>query len=43
MLHQLVARVKDKIEADPSHPRFVMNVRGVGYKLLRSALPPTSK
>ena len=37
MLHQLVARVKDKIEPDASQPHFVMNVRGVGYKLQRSS------
>lgn len=39
MLHQLVARVKDKIEPDASHPRFVMNVRGVGYRLQRGPDP----
>lgn len=39
MLHQLVARVKDKVEPDASQPRFVMNIRGVGYKLQRSSSP----
>lgn len=43
MLHQLVARVKDKIEPDVHHPRFVMNARGVGYKLQRSEPTATSK
>jgi class 3 adenylate cyclase len=39
MLHQLVARVKDKIEPDASHPRFVINIRGVGYRLQRGPDP----
>jgi FHA domain/Transcriptional regulatory protein, C terminal len=38
MLHRLLFRLKEKIEPDPAHPRFVVNVPGVGYKLRR--VPP---
>jgi two-component system alkaline phosphatase synthesis response regulator PhoP len=27
-----VKNLRRKIEADPSHPRYVLTVRGVGYK-----------
>jgi DNA-binding response OmpR family regulator len=33
-----VARLRRKIEADPTHPRRLLTVRGVGYKLVPS--PP---
>lgn len=33
MLYRLVFRLKEKLERDPSRPRFVVNVPGVGYKL----------
>jgi len=36
MIHRLVSRLKDKIEPDPSQPRYVVNVPGVGYKLERT-------
>jgi DNA-binding response OmpR family regulator len=28
-----IASLRKKIEADPSHPRHILSVRGVGYKL----------
>jgi two-component system response regulator RegX3 len=28
-----VKRVRAKIEADPSHPRYLTTVRGLGYKI----------
>ena len=31
MLKQLVYRVRRKIEKDPSHPKFLQTVPGVGY------------
>lgn len=31
----LVHRLREKIEEDPSHPRWVVTVRGLGYRLLR--------
>lgn len=33
MLHQLVHRLKERIEPDPTNPRFILTVRGAGYKL----------
>jgi pSer/pThr/pTyr-binding forkhead associated (FHA) protein len=30
----LVYRLRHRIEADPSHPRYLVTVRGFGYKLL---------
>lgn len=36
MLHQLISRLKKRIEPDPAHPQFIINVRGVGYQLLRA-------
>jgi pSer/pThr/pTyr-binding forkhead associated (FHA) protein len=36
MIHRLVFRLKEKIEPDPSQPRYVVNVPGVGYKLERT-------
>ena len=33
MLYRLAQRVRDKIEADPSHPRYVISHRGIGYAL----------
>jgi DNA-binding response OmpR family regulator len=28
-----VRRLRTKVEADPAHPRYVVTVRGLGYKL----------
>jgi DNA-binding response OmpR family regulator len=28
-----VASIRKKLEVDPSNPEFIINVRGVGYKL----------
>jgi hypothetical protein len=33
MLYRLAQRVKQKIEADPSHPRYIISHRGIGYAL----------
>jgi pSer/pThr/pTyr-binding forkhead associated (FHA) protein len=33
MLHQLVHRVKQRVEPDPRKPRYLVSVPGVGYKL----------
>lgn len=35
MVH--MRRLREKIELDPSHPQFLINVRGLGYRLLREA------
>jgi DNA-binding response OmpR family regulator len=35
MVH--MRRLREKIESDPSHPQFLINVRGLGYRLLREA------
>lgn len=31
----LVRRVREKVEVDPSHPRWIITMRGLGYRLMR--------
>lgn len=33
MVH--IRRLREKVETDPSHPRFLLTVRGLGYRLRR--------
>ena len=33
MVH--IRRLREKLEADPSHPRYLLTVRGLGYRLVR--------
>lgn len=33
MVH--IRRLREKVEADPSHPKFLLTVRGLGYRLKR--------
>ena len=37
MLHRLLFRLKEKVERDPARAQLIVNVPGVGYKLLRTA------
>lgn len=37
MVH--IRRLREKVEADPSHPRFLLTVRGLGYRLRREGTP----
>ena len=30
---------REKLEADPSHPKHLLTVRGLGYRLVREAAP----
>ena len=39
MLHQLVHRVKRRVEPEPENPRYIVSVPGVGYKL--TCAPPS--
>jgi hypothetical protein len=34
-IEKLVSRVRQKIEPDPAHPRYLISLRGRGYKLTR--------
>jgi len=33
MLHQLVHRLKRRLEPDPSRPKYILSIPGVGYRL----------
>ena len=37
MVH--IRRLREKMEADPSHPKHLLTVRGLGYRLVRAAAP----
>ena len=37
MVH--IRRLREKVEEDPSHPRYLLTVRGLGYRLKREKLP----
>ena len=37
MVH--IRRLREKLEADPSHPKHLLTVRGLGYRLVREAAP----
>jgi DNA-binding response OmpR family regulator len=34
-IEKLVSRVRAKIELDPTHPKYLLSLRGRGYKLVR--------
>jgi len=34
-----IHRLRQKVEPDPSNPRYIVNVRGVGYRFVHSASP----
>jgi len=34
-----INRLRSKIEGDPAHPRYILSVRGVGYKFSDTAGP----
>ena len=34
-----IRRLREKVEADPSHPEFLLTVRGLGYRIKREELP----
>lgn len=34
----LVRRLREKVEGDPSHPHWIVTVRGLGYRLLREEM-----
>lgn len=31
--------LREKLEADPSHPKYLKTVRGLGYRLVREERP----
>ncbi|OCT14794.1 DNA-binding response regulator [Paenibacillus pectinilyticus] len=40
MVH--IHRIRERIEADPSYPKFIVNVRGLGYKIVKDELQELS-
>jgi two-component system KDP operon response regulator KdpE len=38
-LRTLVRKLRQKLEADPSEPKLLMSETGVGYRLVRNAVP----
>jgi DNA-binding response OmpR family regulator len=40
MLDVYIARLRTKLEEDPSHPKLIQTVRGVGYRLTPIKAPP---
>lgn len=37
MVH--IRRLREKLEEDPSHPKYLKTVRGLGYRLVREERP----
>jgi DNA-binding response OmpR family regulator len=35
-VEQLISRLRRKLEPDPQQPRYLLTVRGLGYRLVRS-------
>jgi DNA-binding response OmpR family regulator len=35
-----IARLRQKLEADPAAPEFILTVRGLGYKLVNCSARP---
>ncbi len=35
----IYAACREKLETDPSHPQYLLTVRGLGYRLVREAAP----
>ena len=33
-IEQLISRLRRKLETDPQHPRYLLTVRGLGYRLI---------
>ena len=38
-----ILRLRQKLEADPAHPRFFLTIHGTGYKFLAAASPSPAK
>lgn len=39
LLNSLVRRLRKKIEPNPSHPKYIVTVRGIGYRLVLDEAP----